>query len=124
MWKQQAPVSEDESSTAKFMTWYVAPRAGEERCLAGRKITLVEDFTCWATEMRSKWEDRCRQDVDVKFTLVPPHLHMMEAGVAGHIILEQFLSGAHVASLDYYSRCCTAFWPSVSFSCNGRYNDK
>ena len=90
LWKQQAPVSEDESSTATFMTWYVAPGAGEGRCLAGRKITLVEDFTCWATEMRSKWEDRCRQDVDVKFTLVPPHPHMMEAGVAGHIILEQF----------------------------------
>ena len=88
-WDQVAFSWEEETRTAKFLTWFVSPGTGRDRCLYSRRVTLFDDFLQWERAIRHVWIDALDPLQGVEFVLVMPPPEELETGIGGHIVLVQ-----------------------------------
>lgn len=87
IWIRAAVAWEHESPSTTFITWFVDHRTWYPRCIASRRLTVLNNFAEWEDEIRATWNDQLDMQVPHEYyVVVPPNL---ERGVAGHIILVQ-----------------------------------
>eukprot|EP00435_Cladocopium_sp_Y103_P060701 s101_g22.t1 len=89
IWDERACSWEGEPRSVFFLTWYVAPGVGRMHCWRSKRLKLEPDFWNWKSHFRMAWRDELDPDCDFDFRLVSPPPHDLEAGITGHVILEQ-----------------------------------
>jgi len=99
LWATVAYLWDPDSPAATFMTWFVDHRLLYPNCIAGRVVTLTNDFDAWETKLKAAWNEvidpQSTQELHL-VTMQPPNL---EPGIIGHIIIIQSPADTWVSSL-------------------------
>ena len=88
-WYDAAFAWEDETPSARFLTWRVAPSVGKRYCLNSREVLLYDNPADWRARIQQAWADEHDFRSPTQLYLVSPSPDAIEPGFAGHIILQQ-----------------------------------
>ena len=97
-----------EARVAHFLSWYVAPGIGREQCWYSKKVALIADFWNWRQQLRNYWRQEMDPSSDYDLIYVQPAPTDMEAGITGHVILQQH------SQVDWAAVLISVYDPAVN----------
>eukprot|EP00435_Cladocopium_sp_Y103_P026551 s1844_g6.t1 len=99
LWTSRAFSWEDEEPSACFLTWFTDHQGPFPHCTQPRLIRLYADFRQWQLDLRALWQDEVLPGVDLEMFIVSPPPPYLEAGITGHLLLQQRAQPATTTSL-------------------------